>query len=96
LAKKLAFFSQTTASFCKNLIITLVFEKHRPLVALHAYCLLVRCYRVQREIESVGLTGKEAFSRPSFSSLFYKKSFQRPFETKSFEKKLSSKNQGAV
>jgi hypothetical protein len=28
LAKILAFFAQTTASFCKNLIITLVFEKN--------------------------------------------------------------------
>jgi hypothetical protein len=27
LAKILAFFAQTTASFCKNVIITLVFEK---------------------------------------------------------------------
>jgi hypothetical protein len=28
LAKKLAFFAQTTASFCKKLIITMVFEKN--------------------------------------------------------------------
>jgi hypothetical protein len=28
LAKKLAFFAQTTAIFCKNLSITLVFEKN--------------------------------------------------------------------
>jgi hypothetical protein len=28
LAKMLAIFAQTTASFCKNLIITLVFEKN--------------------------------------------------------------------
>jgi hypothetical protein len=28
LAKILAFFAQTTASFCKNLILTLVFEKN--------------------------------------------------------------------
>jgi hypothetical protein len=28
LAKILAFFAQTTASFCKNVIITLVFEKN--------------------------------------------------------------------
>jgi hypothetical protein len=28
LAKKLAFWAQTTAGFCKNLIITLVFEKN--------------------------------------------------------------------
>jgi hypothetical protein len=28
LAKKLAFFAQTTASFCKHLIVTLVFEKN--------------------------------------------------------------------
>jgi hypothetical protein len=29
-AEKLAFYAQTTASFCKNLIITLVFEKKTP------------------------------------------------------------------
>jgi hypothetical protein len=28
LAKKLAFFTQTTANFCKKLILTLVFEKN--------------------------------------------------------------------
>jgi hypothetical protein len=28
LVKKLVFFAQTTASFCKNLIVTLVFEKN--------------------------------------------------------------------
>jgi hypothetical protein len=31
LAKILAFFDQTTASFCKNLIIALFFEKKRQL-----------------------------------------------------------------
>jgi hypothetical protein len=31
LAKILAFFVQTTASFCKNMIITLVFEKKMPI-----------------------------------------------------------------
>jgi hypothetical protein len=33
LAKILAFFAQTTASFCKNMIITLVFEKNANFLA---------------------------------------------------------------
>jgi hypothetical protein len=33
LAKILALFAQTTASFCKNLIITLVFEKNANIFA---------------------------------------------------------------
>jgi p-aminobenzoyl-glutamate transporter AbgT len=33
LAKILAFFAQTTASFCKNLIITSVFEKNANIFA---------------------------------------------------------------
>jgi hypothetical protein len=33
LAKKLAFFAQTNASFCKNLIITLVFEENANIFA---------------------------------------------------------------
>jgi hypothetical protein len=32
-AKKVAFFAQTTASFCINLIITLVFEKNANILA---------------------------------------------------------------